>query len=179
MDLLPPHTAYATGQLLEPVESLDRQVTGFEPRIKRVFKPTLAIQRLTTLPGVGLTLAVVIAREVGDVPSFPDAERLASYAGTTPRVRAERNDRHLSRPLPLAPVSPASSRFARPLRRVNASAAPAAGKSLVPGPTSGALPSLLPGGSAARYHRPAGAGGRRGAGGEGGRRETWPVAPTF
>jgi hypothetical protein len=33
------------------------------------------------------------------------------------------DDRHLSRPLPLAPVSPASSRFARPPRRVNASAA--------------------------------------------------------
>jgi transposase len=37
---------------------------------------------------VGLTLAVVIALEVGDVTRFPDAERLASYAGTTPRVRA-------------------------------------------------------------------------------------------
>ncbi len=87
-ELLPPHTAYATRQLLEQVESLDRQVAGFEQRIKSVFKPTLAIQRLMTVPGVGLTLAVVIALEVGDVTRFPDAERLASYAGTTPRVRA-------------------------------------------------------------------------------------------
>jgi hypothetical protein len=53
LDLQPAHTAYATGQLLEQVESLDRQVTGFEHRIKSVFKPTLAIQRLTTLPGWG------------------------------------------------------------------------------------------------------------------------------
>ena len=92
LDLLPPHTAYATRQLLEQVESLDRQVTGFEQRIKSVFKPTLAIQRLTTVPGVGLTLAVVIALEVGDVTRFPDAERLASYAGTTPRPRRGRED---------------------------------------------------------------------------------------
>ena len=36
-------------------------------------------------------------------------------------VAVERGtDWHLSRPLPLAPVSPVSSRFARPLRRVNA-----------------------------------------------------------
>src|SRR5262245_21913569 len=70
-ELLPPHTAYATRPLLEQVESLDRQVTGFEQRIKRVFKPTPAIQLLTTMPGVGLTLAVVIALEIGDVTRFP------------------------------------------------------------------------------------------------------------
>src|SRR4029453_7973229 len=88
LDLLPPHTAYATGQLLEQVESLDRQVTGFEHRIKSVFKPTLAIQRLMTLRGVGLTLAVLIALEIGAVPRFPTAEKLARDAGCTCRVHA-------------------------------------------------------------------------------------------
>jgi transposase len=88
LDLLPPHTAYATLQLLEQVESLDRQVRGFEQRIQAVFKPTRAIQPLLTLPGVGLTLAVVIALEVGDVARFATAEKLAGYAGTTPRVHA-------------------------------------------------------------------------------------------
>ena len=87
-ELLPPHTAYATRQLLEQVESLNRQVTGFEQRIKSVFKPTLPIQLLTTVPGVGLTLAVVIALEIGDVTRFPTAEKLASYAGCTCRVHA-------------------------------------------------------------------------------------------
>jgi SMP-30/Gluconolactonase/LRE-like region len=53
----------------------------------------------------------------------------AGLAKAKPRADVELSlnvggDRHLSRPLPLAPVSPASSRFARPLRRVNASAAP-------------------------------------------------------
>ena len=88
LDLLPPHTAYATQRLLEQVESLDRQVRGFEQRIQAVFKPTPAIQWLLTLPGVGLTLAVVIALEVGDVTRFATAEKLAAYAGTTPRVHA-------------------------------------------------------------------------------------------
>lgn len=86
--LLPPHTAYATQQLLEQIESLDCQVHGFEQRIKTVFTPTLAIQLLMTLPGVGLTLAVVIALEVGDVARFATAEKLAAYAGATPRVHA-------------------------------------------------------------------------------------------
>ena len=53
-----------------------------------MFKPTPAIQWLLTRPGVGLTLAVVIALEVGDVMRFATAEKLAGYAGTTPRVHA-------------------------------------------------------------------------------------------
>jgi transposase len=88
LDRLPPHTAYATQRLLEQVESLDRQVRGVEQRIQAVFKPTPAIQWLLTLPGVGLTLAVVIALEVGEVARFATAEKLAGYAGTTPRVHA-------------------------------------------------------------------------------------------
>lgn len=88
LEALPPHTAFATGQLLEQVESLDRQVRAFEQRMRAVFTPTPVIERLRTLPGVGFILAVVIALEVGDVTRFPDAERLASYAGTTPRVRS-------------------------------------------------------------------------------------------
>jgi transposase len=46
------------------------------------------VQLLTTMPGIGLTLAVVIALEIGDVARFATAEKLAAYAGTTPRVHA-------------------------------------------------------------------------------------------
>jgi transposase len=53
-----------------------------------VFKPAPAIQLLLTLPGIGLTLAVVIALEIGNVGRFATAEKLAAYAGTTPRVHA-------------------------------------------------------------------------------------------
>ena len=88
LSVLPPHTAYATEQVLEQIEGLDRRVRGFEERIQSVFKPTPAVQWLLTLPGVGLTLAVVIALEVGDVTRFATAEKLAGYAGTTPRVHA-------------------------------------------------------------------------------------------
>src|SRR5262245_59792044 len=88
ISLLPPHTAYATEPLLDQIEGLDHRVRGFEQRIQAVFKPTLVVQQRLTLPGVGLTLAVVIALEVGDVTRFATAEKLAGYAGTTPRVHA-------------------------------------------------------------------------------------------
>ena len=75
--LLPPCTAYATQQLLEQVENLDRQVRGFEHHMQTVFKPTPTIQLLLTLPGVGLLLAVVIALEVGGIARFATADKLA------------------------------------------------------------------------------------------------------
>jgi transposase len=42
LDLLPPHTGYATQQLLEQVEELDRRVRGFEQRMRTVCRPTTA-----------------------------------------------------------------------------------------------------------------------------------------
>src|SRR3989441_12680500 len=88
LELLPPCTAYTTQHLLEQVERLDHQLREFEQRIRTLFTPTPAIQRPLTLPGVGLTLAVLIALEVRDLGRFPTAEKLAAYAGTTPRVHA-------------------------------------------------------------------------------------------
>jgi transposase len=88
IEQLPPHTAYATRQVLAQVEGLDRQVREFEREIRTVFRPSPDVARLMTLPGVGFTLAVVIVLEVGDVARFPTGEELAAYAGTTPRVHS-------------------------------------------------------------------------------------------
>lgn len=46
------------------------------------------MQRLKTLPGIGLILAANIALEIGDFTRFASHEHLASYAGTTPRVHS-------------------------------------------------------------------------------------------
>lgn len=43
---------------------------------------------MRTLPGVGRILSVVIALEVGEVSRFASSEKLAAYAGITPRVHA-------------------------------------------------------------------------------------------
>jgi transposase len=88
IEQLPPHTGYATGQILAQVEALDRQVRAFEREIRTVFQPSPEVARLMALPGVGFTLAVVIVLELGDVARFPTAEHFAAYAGTTPRVHS-------------------------------------------------------------------------------------------
>jgi transposase len=84
---LPPHTRFATDHLLEQLEGLDEQIAEFEGRMRKIFKKMPALEWVMSLPGVGFILGLVILLEVGDVHRFPDAGHLATYAGTTPRVR--------------------------------------------------------------------------------------------
>jgi len=88
LTLLPLHTQYATERLLDELDHLGELINRFEKRMNNLFTPTQALARISTLPGVGLILGVVIVTEVGDVGRFPSASHLASYAGTTPRVHA-------------------------------------------------------------------------------------------
>jgi transposase len=46
-----------------------------------------AVQRLMTIPGVGILVATAIYAWVGDVSRFPTAKKLAAYAGLVPTVR--------------------------------------------------------------------------------------------
>ncbi len=86
--LLPPHTQWAASLMLQQLDFVQAQVTQQERRLKEVLTVTPAMELLKSLPGIGLILAAVLALEIGDIGRFACAERLASYAGTTPRVHA-------------------------------------------------------------------------------------------
>jgi transposase len=88
LELLPPHSRFCVERLLSILEKLQDEITHFEARMKKEFRPSRLIELLQTLPGVGWILSVVIHLETGDVSRFPCASRLASYSGTTPRVHA-------------------------------------------------------------------------------------------
>jgi len=85
---LPPHTRFSVGTELKLLDQIEEEVDAVEGEIRTVVAETPAIRLLMSLPGVGMILGVVIALEVGDVERFASAERLASYAGTVPRVAA-------------------------------------------------------------------------------------------
>jgi len=85
---LPPETRQCVGQELELLDQVQRQIDASEARIDAMVKETPEMQRLRTLPGVGRILASVIWLELGTIDRFPRAEKLASYAGTTPRVHS-------------------------------------------------------------------------------------------
>jgi len=86
--LLPPHTQWAATLMLKQLDFVQTQITQQEQRLKTLLTVTPAMELLMSLPGIGLILAAVLALEIGEITRFASAPRLASYAGTTPRVQA-------------------------------------------------------------------------------------------
>lgn len=84
----PPHTAHCVRKQIEFMDEIENQIKDIKVRIKALIKETPDMQILTSIPGVGMILAVVIAMEVGDVNRFSGPEKLASYAGTVLRIKA-------------------------------------------------------------------------------------------
>jgi len=97
---LPPQAAYTSDLLLEQLEAVQETIEALEQRMAEVFKPTTELELLDTLPGVGLILGVVLVLEIGDIRRFRCAERLASYAGTVPRVHASGGKTYYGRTRP-------------------------------------------------------------------------------
>jgi transposase len=85
---LPPETRFVSERLMEEIESVGAKIDSMESRMKKVFEEMPDVRLLMTLPGIGFILATVIALEIGDIARFPGADRLASYAGTTPRIHS-------------------------------------------------------------------------------------------
>ena len=88
LERLPEQAGWASQQMLRQVDTLGQQIEQFEQRLEKLVEVTPEMQRLMSLPGVGVILAATIQLELGDVERFPSAEHLAAYAGTTPRVHA-------------------------------------------------------------------------------------------
>jgi len=85
---LPEQTRWVSLQMLLQLDGLSEQIGHFERRLQELVELTPEMQLLETLPGIGVILAATIALEIGDIARFLSAERLASYAGTVPRVHA-------------------------------------------------------------------------------------------
>lgn len=85
---LPPQTRQSVEVQLEFLDQVEEHVNFCEKQIKEIIEETPTMKLLMTLPGIGPTLAVVMAMEIGDVGRFPGPHHLASYAGTVPRIRS-------------------------------------------------------------------------------------------
>jgi transposase len=85
---LPPYTQKCLCKELELLNEVEDKISQIEVQIKAVMIETEEIKLLRTIPGIGLILAVVISTEIGDINRFSGPEKLASYSGTVPRVKA-------------------------------------------------------------------------------------------
>jgi len=77
----------AVDQVLPVMDVLDRQIKEISWGLKRMCGEDSRASLLTTIPGVGYYIALLLVSEIGDIRRFPDSEKLCSYAGLVPRVR--------------------------------------------------------------------------------------------
>lgn len=94
---LPPYTQRVASQLLEQLDATESTIAQIEAAMHESHDEDPRIAQLTTIPGVGFILAVVILSELGDSGRFATAAHFASYAGTTPRVRSSGGKTHTGR----------------------------------------------------------------------------------
>jgi transposase len=83
---LPEETRLATRHEWAAVDALEEHIRELEARIRLTVGQLGHVRTLQSLPGVGAILGPTIYLEIGDVSRFGSAEKLASYAGLTPRI---------------------------------------------------------------------------------------------
>jgi transposase len=67
------------------IGELERRVKEVEHSLEAMASTSPVVERLRTIPGVGLLTATALVAFVGDVHRFPSGRHLASYLGLTPR----------------------------------------------------------------------------------------------
>jgi len=76
----------AVVRLLPVLDTLNGQIAQVSAGLKRMCGEDPRASLLTTIPGVGYYVALLLVAEIGDVNRFPDSESLCSYAGLVPTV---------------------------------------------------------------------------------------------
>jgi transposase len=85
---LGPNQRWRLESYLRVLDQLTDEIRRGEAIIRQRVELDGQARLLTSIPGVGPLIAMVILAEIGDVTRFPDANHLVSYAGLAPRVRS-------------------------------------------------------------------------------------------
>ncbi len=77
--------------ILERIKDLKDRVSSIEDEMARCTAGNRDVSLLMTIPGIGVYSATAILGEIGDIKRFEKKEKLASYAGLTPRQNQSGN----------------------------------------------------------------------------------------
>jgi len=72
---------------LELIDQINEHIKAIEQSLELAPGQEAAVKLLTSVPGVGKTIATTIVAEIGDVERFHSPKALCNCAGLTPRVR--------------------------------------------------------------------------------------------
>lgn len=75
-------------ELYALIGELDKRIAVFDERCRACIKEFPTAQLLMTMPGVGVITALTVTAEVGDFRDFPNAKKIAAFAGLVPKQRS-------------------------------------------------------------------------------------------
>jgi transposase len=84
-------------QLVLEIGELESRIKTVEKHLEALASQTPVVQRLRTIPGIGLLTATALVGFVGDVARFPSGRHFACYLGLTPREHSSGGRRTLGR----------------------------------------------------------------------------------
>jgi len=79
------------------IEGLTERIKIAERQIEAIAEQTPVVERLRSIPGIGLLTATALVAFLGDIQRFPDGRHLGSYLGLTPREFSSGLKRRLGR----------------------------------------------------------------------------------
>ena len=100
-------------RLLRIHDALTTEIEQLDDEVKRLRRDHPMIERLHTIPGVGLFGALFLVAEIGAIERFTSSHRLSAYAGSFPHPELGWQDeprRHGPREQPVAQVDPRRDR---------------------------------------------------------------------
>jgi transposase len=84
-------------ELVLEIGELDRRVKLMDKQLEALAVQTPVVERLRTIPGIGLLTATALIGFVGDVLRFPSGRHFAAYLGLTPSEHSSGLRRRLGR----------------------------------------------------------------------------------
>ena len=84
-------------QVCGEIGELESHLRTVDGELKALAEQTPVVERLRSIPGVGLLTATALVGFVGDIQRFRSSRQFASYLGLTPRERSSGNQRRLGR----------------------------------------------------------------------------------
>jgi transposase len=72
-------------EVCREIEQFETRIAAVEHQLRALAAQSPVVQRLQSIPGVGLLTATALVGLVGDVVRFPTSRHFASYLGLTPR----------------------------------------------------------------------------------------------
>lgn len=69
----------------DQIDALSTQIRAAERQLEALAEQTPVVERLRSIPGIGLMTSTALVAFVGDVARFPTGRHFASYLGLTPR----------------------------------------------------------------------------------------------